>query len=84
MTSARVIARIAREEIEVLFGQFNMASKFFRSDLAYLLTGYFTGINPPAAKTKNLGELQKRPTHHMTHIKKPKLLRCPPRCVACR
>ena len=66
-----------------------MASNFFRFDLAYLLAGYFTGIKPPAAKAKNLkdvqGKLQKKPTHHMTLIKKaPKLLRCPPRCVACR
>ena len=53
-TRASVTARIARGEIEFLFGQFKMASIFFRFDLDYLLTGYFTGIKPPAAKTKNL------------------------------
>ena len=50
----RVIARIARGEIEFLFGQFKMVCNFFRFDLAHLLTGYFTGIKPPAAKTKKL------------------------------
>ena len=44
---ARVIARIARGEIEFLFGQFKMASKFFSFDLAYLLNGYFTVVKPP-------------------------------------
>ena len=74
MTRACVIARIARGEIEFLFGQFKMASKFFSFDLAYLLNEYFTVIKPPAAKTKNLkdaqGKLQKKPTHHMTLIKR--------------
>ena len=63
---ARVIARTARGEIEFFFGQFKMASKFLRFDLAYLLNEYFTVIKPPAAKTKNLkdvqGKLQKKPT----------------------
>ena len=58
MTRGRVIARIARGEIEVLFGQFKMASKFFSFDLAYLLNGYFTVIKPPAAKSKNLKDVQ--------------------------
>ena len=73
MTLARVIARIARGEIEFLFGQFKMASKFFSFDLAYLFNGYFTVINSSTVKTKNLkdaqGKLQKKPTHHMTLIK---------------
>ena len=86
MTLARVIARIARGEIEFLFGQFKMASKFFSFDLAYLLNGYFTVIDSSTVKTENLkdaqGKLQKKPTHHMTHKKAPK--RYPPRCVVCR
>ena len=49
---ARVIARIARGEIEFLFGQFKMASKFFSFDLAYLLNGYFTVIKPPQRNLK--------------------------------
>ena len=57
-TRARVIAGIARGEIEFLFGQFKMAFNFFNFDLAYLLTGYFTGIKPLAAKTKNLKDVQ--------------------------
>ena len=67
MTLARVIARIARGEIEFLFGQFKMASKVYSFDLAYLLNGYFTVINSSTVKTKNLkdaqGKLQKKPTH---------------------
>ena len=63
VTLARVIARIARGEIEFLFGQFKMASKFFSFDLAYLLNGYFTVINSSTVRTKNLkdtqGKLQK-------------------------
>ena len=51
-------ARDARGEIEFLFGQFKMASNFFRFDLAYLLTGCFNGTKPPAAKTKNLKDVQ--------------------------
>ena len=74
VTRARVIARIARGEIEFLFGQFKMATKFSSFDLGYFLTGYFTGIKPPAAKTKNVkdvqGKLQKTPTHHTTLIKR--------------
>ena len=88
---ARVIARIARGEIEFLFGQFKMASKFFSFDLAYLLNGYFTVRNSSTLKTNNLkdaqGKLQKKLTHHIqsdSHKKAPKLLRCPPRCVVCR
>ena len=75
MTLARIIARIARGEIEFLIGQFKMASKFFSFDLAYLLNGYFTVINSSTVKPKNLkdaqggGKLQKKPTHHMTLIK---------------
>ena len=49
---ARVIARIARGEIEYLFGQFKMASKFFSFDLAYLLNGYFPVVKPPQRKLK--------------------------------
>ena len=67
MTLARVIARIARGEIEFLFGRFKMASKVFSFDLAYLLNEYFTVINSSTVKTKNLkdaqGKLQKKPTH---------------------
>ena len=74
MTLARVIARITRGETEFLFGQFKMASKFFSFDLAYLLNGYFTVINFSTVKTKNLkeaqGKLPKKPTHHMTLIKR--------------
>ena len=84
MTRARVIAWIARGKIEFLFGQFKMASKVFSFGLAYLLNGYFTVIKPPAAKTKNLkdvqGKLQKKhPTYHMTLIK-----RCQNCCAARR
>ena len=74
MTLASVIARIARGEIEFLFGQFKMASKFFSFELAYLLNGYFTVINSSTVKTKTLkdtqGKLQKKPTYHMTLIKR--------------
>ena len=89
MTLARVIARIARGEIEFLFGRFKMASKFFSFDLAYLLNGYFAVINSSTVKTKNLkdaqGKLQKSQLiRHDSHKKAPKLLRCPPRCVVCR
>ena len=38
-------SKIARGEMEFLFGQFKMASNFFSFDLAYLLIGYFSGIN---------------------------------------
>ena len=83
MTLARVIARIARGEIEFLFGQFKMASKFFSFDLAYLLNGYFAVINSSRVKTKHLkdaqGKLQKKPTHHMTLIKRRQ--NC---CAVCR
>ena len=74
MTRACVITRIGRGEIEFLFGQFKMASKFFSFYLAYLLNGYFTVIQPPAAKTKNLkdvqGKLQEKPTYHVTLVKR--------------
>ena len=74
VSRARVTATIARGEIEFLFGQFKMASKFFSFDLAYLLNGYFTVIKPPVAKTKHLkdvqGKLQKKPTHHVTLVKR--------------
>ena len=76
MTLARVIARIGRGEIEFLFSQFKMASKFFSFDLAYLLNGYFTVINSSTVKTKNLkdaqGKLQKKAySSHDSHKKAP-------------
>ena len=51
---ARVIARTAQGEIEFLFGQFKMTSNFFRVDLVYLFTGYFTGIKIPGSEDKKL------------------------------
>ena len=58
MTLARVIARVAPEEIEFLFGHFKMASKFFSFDLAYLLNGCqklmgYAILRPPLTGPQN-------------------------------
>ena len=49
---ARVIARIARGEMNICLASSKWRPFFLSFDLAYLLTGYFTGIKPPQRRLR--------------------------------